>query len=135
MNDEELERLASRLGRDAAHGLDLERLAGRVLARLEEAQRAAAAMRSRTLRRVMAMAAVLFVALLGWLAFEPRVEREGGLAVPGTVLHELDQLDADQLEMLLETMPVTAATVPPEPVPLQDLDTTRLERLLRSLEG
>jgi hypothetical protein len=135
MNDEDLERLAARLGTDVVAGLDLERVAGRVRARLEESEREVAVRRRRIVRRVMAMAAVLTVAILGRLAFDSRRDWEGGRARQGTVLYELDQLDADQLERLLETMPVTAVTVPPDPVPLQDLDTTRLERLLRSLEG
>jgi hypothetical protein len=135
MNDEDLERLAARLGTDVVAGLDLERVAGRVRARLEESEREVAVRRRQIVRRVMAMAAVLAVAILGRLAFDSRRDWEGGRARQGTVLYELDQLDADQLERLLETMPVTAVTVPPDPVPLQDLDTTRLERLLRSLEG
>ena len=51
-------------------------------------------------------------------------------------LHELDDLTASELEVLLETLPPSAdAAAHPDPASLDELDAQSLERLLRSLEG
>ena len=52
-----------------------------------------------------------------------------------SVLQELDGLGVTELEQLLQTMPATSSTLPQDPVPLYELDTLSLKRLLRTLEG
>ncbi len=133
MTPEELERLAAGLGREAGEGVDSERVATRVLARLEEQKVVLLASRRRLVRWIGGVAAAALLLLAVGLALAPAAgpDRAG----TETVLHELDQLDAEQLEELLEIMPVTASALPPESSPLSELDTIKLERLLRSLEG
>ena len=134
MNDTELERLAARLGQRAAGDLDPEKIAERVIARLDEPP-VIAIHRVPMIRRAagLALAAMLLIAL--GLAFRPSSRPVDQSAMTGTVLQELDGLGADELEQLLQTMPVTSSTVPDETVPLQELDTLSLKRLLRALEG
>src|SRR5262249_3011716 len=53
-----------------------------------------------------------------------------------SVLHELDELNSSELQVLLETLaPAAAATTHSEHQLLEELDSKSLERLLRSLEG
>jgi hypothetical protein len=135
MNQEELERLGARLGIEVADRVDPERVAPRVLARLHEARAPALSRGQRGLRRIAAMAAVAVLGVVLWLVAKPASGPVDRVVTPGTVLQELDELNADQLEALLETMPITASVMPPEAAPLEGLDTIKLERLLRSLEG
>lgn len=137
MTEQELEQVAAGLGARPADAIDTDRIAARVLARLEE-DPILAMPRSRGVVRwlagLAAAAALLFLAgrFLGGPGRFP-VEQT---ATHATVLPELDRLSVDQLEELLQAMPVVnASTLPIEKMPLQELDTMNLERLLRSLEG
>jgi hypothetical protein len=133
MTDLELERLAAQLGEKPAEALDAERVAARVLARLEQEPVVSLNPAGRAIRWVGALAAAAALILAVRLAVAPDASEPSGSQV--TVLQELDQLGADQLEEILQSMPVTVSALPLETVPLQELDSIRLERLLRSLEG
>lgn len=134
MNDTELERLAARLGERATSDLDAGKIAERVIARLEE-PRVIAISRAPFLRWVggLAAAAMLLVAL--GIALRPSSRPVDESAMTGTVLPELDGLGVDELEQVLQTLPTTSSSLPEETVPLQQLDTLSLKRLLRALEG
>jgi len=139
MTDAELERAAATLGNKVVQRLDERRVARAVLARLATEPVVAAA--ASPLRRnwVLLLAAAAGVALVLRLSLtRPPAATEGRAdTVPTlTVLHELDDLDAAELEVLLETLPPPAGTAAhPDPASFDDLDAKGLERLLRSLEG
>jgi hypothetical protein len=134
MNENELERLAARLGDSAAKTLDAEKIAERVLARLDEPE-ILAFRRAPVIRWIGGLAAAAMVIVALGLALTPGTRSPDRSAVQSSVLQELDGLGEDQLEQLLQTMPATSSTLPEEPVPLRELDTLSLKRLLRTLEG
>ena len=134
MNETELERLAATLGEKAARTLDPERIAGRVIARLEE-PRVIAFQRAPLVRWLGGLAAAAMVIVALGIALRPATRVSDQSASQSTVLQELDELDVDQLEQLLQAMPATSSVIPQESVPLQELDTLSLKRLLRTLEG
>ena len=133
MNETELERLAASLGARAARRLDPEQIADRVIARLDE-PRVIAFRRAPLVRWLGGLAAAAMVVVAVSLALRPAtpVADQGGVS---SVLQELDGLGVDQLEQLLQAMPATSAVIPQESMPLQELDTLSLKRLLRTLEG
>lgn len=133
MNENELEQLAARLGDRAAKTLDAEKIAERVIARLEEPE-IVAFRRTPIIRWTFGLAAAAIVIVALGLALKPGPRANPG-EVQSSVLQELDGLGVDQLEQLLQTMPATSSTLQPELVPLQELDTLSLKRLLRTLEG
>ena len=135
MTEAELIRTAARLGTDQVGALDPDRVAERVIARLA----AEPAAKVLPLRRrvapwlvgIAAAAALLIVLRLTVLPSPPS---------PPTslsVLYELDNLGTYELEEILETIPASATESAPAPgkMPWSDLDSDKLERLLRSLEG
>lgn len=133
MTEAELLQTAARLGESAVRDLDHERVARIVLERLA----------SEPVRRVRPLALRVFVgvaavaaALLLFVRLPPAPTAPSLPAVPVTMLHELDDLTASELEVLLETLPPSAdAAAHPDPASLDELDAQSLERLLRSLEG
>jgi hypothetical protein len=140
MTEDELSRTAATLGDRVVQSLDEQRLARAVLARLAEEPSdtgpATPRVRRGWLLGLAAAAAMLLVARL------TLTRSAGSIAGPEapvptlTVLHELDDLSAAELEVLLETLPPPAgAAVHPDPASFDDLDAKGLERLLRSLEG
>lgn len=135
MNDSELERLAATLGERAARTLDPERIAERVTARLDEARVIAFPRRAPLITWLGGLAAAAMVIVAVGLALRPVARGSNPGASPSTVLQELDGLGEDQLEQLLQMMPATSSTLQQESVPLQELDTLSLKRLLRTLEG
>ena len=134
MNEQELERLAGKLGVEAAESLAPERIAARVLARLEDPPVLELPPRRRVVPWALGLAAAALLVLTFRMVL-PELRSAGPARGQQTVLHELDQLNADQLEQILETMPATGNGVAPESAPLETLDSIKLERLLRSLEG
>lgn len=134
MNETEMERLAAGLGERAARTLDPERIAERVIARLNE-PRVIAFRRAPLVRWLGGLAAAAMVVVAVGLALRPATRVSGQSASRSTVLQELDGLGVDQLEQLLQAMPATSSVVPQESVPLRELDTLSLKRLLRTLEG
>lgn len=134
MNESELERLAASLGEKAARTLNPERIAERVIARLDE-PRVIAFRRAPLVRWLGGLAAAAMVVVAVGLALRPAAQVADPRASQSTVLQELDGLGVDQLEQLLLAMPATSSVIPQESVPLQELDTLSLKRLLRTLEG
>jgi len=134
MNEHELERLAARMGEGAASRLDAEKITERVMARLDEA-RVVSRAPTRTIRWIGGLAAAAMVVIALGLALQSGPRLSTRTVTQNNVLQELDDLGVTELEQLLQTMPSTAATLPQESVPLHELDTLSLKRLLRTLEG
>lgn len=131
---------AKTLGASAVAGLDPARVAAAVGRRLAEVPVPTA---TRFLRRStgwlvgLAAAAALLFAVTRVI---PERHDSGPVASVdmqgGTVLQELDDLTASELELLLETLSPAAEAAPHvEVAPLGDLDAKALKRVLRSLEG
>lgn len=132
MTELELLEAARRLGREAVAGLDLERITAGIAAARRREERVR---RFRTWGLLgLAAAAALLIAV--WPG------RDSGLADPAAVvaaapslLHELDDLTATQLEKVLEAMPPAAGSAEVvEEVPLTDVTAADLERVLQSME-
>lgn len=139
MTEDELVRTAATLGDKVVEQLDEQRLARAVLARLTAEP--SVTVPPRRLRRgwLVGLAAAAAILLVVRLTVAPPPTSAVGPeeAVPTlTVLHELDDLSAAELEVLLETLPPPAgAAVHPDAGSFDELDAKGLERLLRSLEG
>ncbi len=133
MTEQELEQTAARLGVKQVESLDAERIAGQVLARLATEPVAVPLFRRPAVRWLAGLAAAAAIALaVRFTVLSPASE-------PGSVsvLNELDDLGTAELEDLLESIPITAGAISPFPEhdSRNDLDSTNLVRLLRSLEG
>ena len=126
--------VAAGLGRGVARRLGSARIADTVARRLASEPPPRRTLVGRTARLLAAgMAAAAAIAVFGSTRLDPPL-----LDSPATqsVLHELDELNPAELETLLESLPPEAgATAHPEPATVNELDTSSLERLLRSLEG
>ena len=135
MSEEELLQAAGKLGEDAVRGLDEQRVARAVLERLATEPVAAPRRVGSTVRWLAGVAAVAAAILLMVKSPTTPPSSPSSLSSP-SVLHELDDLSASELQLLLESMPASAvAPAHPDPSSLDQLDTKSLERLLRSLEG
>jgi anti-sigma factor RsiW len=137
VTDEELERLAHRLGARAAGQLDVEVTAQAVVERLRA--RAQATRHPWIWRQPMWLraAALLAVVIGGGLLMLPGTHR-GPVAVPLTTAGaELNDLSTDQLHEVLEALEQPGAdnTVSSQDVGLEDLSAPQLRALLESLEG
>ena len=140
MTEDELARTAARLGDRVVQSLDEQRLARAVLARLAEEPSDSSPTTPRLRRGLLvalaAAAAILLVVRLTVTSPSAPATGPESAGPSLTVLHELDDLSAAELEVLLETLPPPAgAAVHPDPASFDDLDAKGLERLLRSLEG
>lgn len=133
MTEQELEQTAARLGADQAKAVDPDRIARQVLARLAAEPAVVPPIRPPIVRWLVGLAAAAALALV------VRAITPSSLSSPSSlsVLHELDDLGTSELEAILESIPATAEAIPPFPEtdPRNDLDSTSLARLLRSLEG
>lgn len=124
-----LVRAAALLGAGVERDFDAAGVAAGVTARWRQAAPPVA----RSFRRValagLAAAAAIALVLL------PRTPSPVA-ELPHPFLTELDSLSTEELALLADRLdaPLTDLELP-EGVPLSDLDTTQLERLLRSLEG
>ena len=138
MTEAELLRTAARLGEHVVEQLDETRLATAVLNRLAtEPVVAARPLYRRMWVLGLAAAAAMLLVLRLSLPGSAHPDRSTALGSPtSTVLHELDDLTAAELEAVLETLPPPASvTEHPESPSLESLDAKSLEQLLRSLEG
>jgi hypothetical protein len=127
----ELVRAAARLGSAEVAGLPEGRIARRVVERLA-AQPVARPRRP----WLVGLAAAAALALAVWYG-------SVGTSTPEivvtelqlSVLHELDDLNAPELEQVLESIPLAAGAVSHQDVaPLVELNVSDLERVLRSME-
>ncbi len=135
MNDDELEKLAQRLGARAAERLDVEATAQAVIERLR-AERAAGARIGLWLPRQWLRIAAALVIVVGGGALALRIMH----TTPPTVASapaELDGLSTDQLKQVLDGVGESGgeAVVSVQDVSLDDLNTVELRALLESLEG
>lgn len=129
----QLVRAAGGLGRPESAGIDAAQAASIVLQRLvsepvEPARRGS--------RRAGWMLAAGAAAVLTLAVLLPRGEPDPVSPEPAiTVLHELDDLSAAELEAVLETIPPTAEeALHVEAAPLGELSVPDLERMLRAME-
>lgn len=123
---------AHRLGTDVEAAYDPTVAIAAVGARLRAARRPQW-QRPRVLVALAAAAALVLVAL-------PRLARgpaaEGAVTEEALFLSELDSLTTTELAVIEDEMlPPLSEVANPDPAPLLDLDSTQLERVLRSLEG
>lgn len=138
MTDEELERLAQRLGARAAERLDVEATAQAVVKRLR-AERAESERVGVWLPRPWLRIAAVLVIAVGGGALALRIMRtpvttEAPVATAGA---DLDSLSTDQLNQVLHAVgqPAGQNAVSAQDVSLDDLNTVELRALLESLEG
>ncbi len=136
LQDEELRRLAGRLGSEAAERLNVDRLASAVVTRLQSDTRP-----GRPAPRwwsqpgwLRAAAAILLLAGGGVLLRQTT----GVTHQAHYVADDLQDLSADQLREVLGALDQTLAepaTLEPSDDDLEGLTTEQLEQLLQSLEG
>ena len=137
MNDEELEKLAQRLGAQAAERLDVEATARAVVERLR-AERAASERVAAWLPRQWLRIAAALVIAIGGGALALRITRNHGLTGPVAAAGaDLNDLSTDQLHEVLDAVeqPAGEVVVPAQDVGLEDLNEVELRALLESLEG
>ncbi|HYL20489.1 MAG TPA: hypothetical protein VEU74_01910 [Gemmatimonadales bacterium] len=138
MTDDELEKLAQRLGARAADRLDVEAAAQAVLDRLR-AERAKGEPVGIWLPRQWLRIAAALVIVVGGGALALRITRtHGTTAAPITTAGaDLDGLSTEQLNQVLHAVeqPAGQNAVSAQDVSLDDLNTVELRALLESLEG
>ena len=138
MTDDELEKLAQRLGARAADRLDVEAAAQAVLDRLR-AERAKGEPVGIWLPRQWLRIAAALVIVVGGGALALRITRtHGTTAAPITTAGaDLDGLSTEQLNQVLHAVeqPAGQNVVSAQDVSLDDLNTVELRALLESLEG
>jgi hypothetical protein len=135
VNDDQLEKLAQRLGARAAERLDVEATAQAVIERLR-AERAAGERIGLWLRRQWLRIAAALVIVVGGGAVALRIlgsSHPSSASAPA----DLDDLSTDQLKQVLEGVGESGgeAVVSVQDVSLDDLNTVELRALLESLEG
>lgn len=135
MNDDELEKLAQRLGARAAERLDVEATARAVVERLR-AERAAGERIGVWLPRQWLRIAAALVIAVGGGALALRIIRTNPPTV-ASVPADLDGLSTEQLKQVLDGVeqPDGDVSVPVQDVSLDDLNAVELRALLESLEG
>lgn len=127
---------ASRLGRRVDLSLDPDRIGARVLAGLKQP---APPVRILPLRRwtrlALPLAAAAAIALVVWPGDRGGGDESPAATIVGAeLLPEMQSLDADQLEAVLEMLPVTASATP-DIRALEDLTEDEWSNLLRTLGG
>ena len=141
LSEQDLERLARGLGREAADRLDVERVAARVVARLRAPAPAAERRPSWVWWRpplLLRLAAALAVIVGGALTLRGTFQRgPQEPAVPGAAAGVLllTDLSAVELVEVFDSLAVDAPVYPGVAVGLQALNETELRELLRRLEG
>lgn len=135
MNDDELEKLAQRLGARAAERLDVEATARAVVERLR-AERAAGERNGVWLPRQWLRIAAALVIAVGGGALALRIIGTNHPSV-ASVPADLDGLSTDQLRQVLDGVEQSdgQVVVSAQDVSLDDLNTVELRALLESLEG
>ena len=135
MNDDQLEKLAQRLGARAAERLDVEATAQAVIERLR-AERAASERIGLWLPRQWLRIAAALVIVVGGGAVALRImgsSHQSFASAPA----DLDGLSTDQLKQVLDGVGESGGegVVSVQDVSLDDLNTVELRALLESLEG
>jgi hypothetical protein len=135
VTDEELEKLAQRLGARAAERLDVATTAQAVVERLR-AERAAGERVGIWLPRQWLRIAAALVIAVGGGAVAVRIMQPNSGTPPSAPV-DLDGLSTDQLQQVLNGVEQSDGEVvlPAQDVSLEDLNTVELRALLESLEG
>ena len=135
MDETELERIASGLGRRAADRLDVEAVARGVLDRLREAGEAdrVVASRPRPLLRWLATAAAVALIVAGSVVTFRATPPSGDQAARPAV--DLYELSSDELAEVLDSLSWNAPVSARFAAGLDDLDAEQLEQLLALMEG
>lgn len=133
MNERDLEQLAQRLGSDAAGRIDPERVAHRVLARLEAEPRAARPWWARgpTLRIAAAVALLVGAGIGTWAVLDGPRERQSAVATGWGI----ETLAGDELDEVLDSLSLTTPVHELATMGLDDLTEAQLEELLRRMEA
>lgn len=134
MNDDELERLAQRLGARAAERLDVEATARAVVERLG-AERSAGERIGLWLPRQWLRIAAALVIVVGAGAVAARMK--GRMPPNATAGADLTGLTTDELTQVRDAVdqPAAESEVSAQDVSLDDLNTAELHAVLESLEG
>ena len=134
MNDNEIEKIAGRLGNRAAARLDVERTASAVLSRLRAPRRIVYVHFSRTMLR-LAAAAVLAVGagLYGYRLFSG--DSVAGTEAASVQVPALQTLASNELEEVLDSLSRDTPASEAIAVGLQSLNNDQLTELLRQMEG
>jgi hypothetical protein len=135
VNDDELEKLAQRLGARAAERLDVEATAQAVIERLRAEPAAGERIGLWLSRQWLRMAAALVI-VVGGGALALRIMRTNHPSF-ASVPADLDGLSTDQLRQVLDGVEQSDGQVgvSAQDVSLDDLNTVELRALLESLEG
>lgn len=134
MNEQELQRLAQRLGSDAAGRVDVERVAQRVIARLEAVRRAARPwwVRATTVRIAAAVALLVAAGIGTWAVVDSRQDPRPAAAIGWRAIETLAN---DDLGEVLDSLSATAPVHELATMGMDDLTEAQLEELLRRMEA
>ncbi len=137
LQDDELRRLAQRLGTSAAERLDVERTANGVVQRLRAEPSEARSASPWWSQPGWLRAAAVVVVMVG-AGVVLRGRNGQPLHPPHYVADDLRDLSTDQLREVLGTLDQTLSapsSIEPSEDDVNDLTTEQLQRLLQSLEG
>ncbi len=130
-DDRDVERLAPRLGRQAAARVDAQKTVWAVLARLRREPERRSWWRRVKLVPLAAAAAVLIASGLAVEAW--RNAGNGGIVFP--LPSEIEELAAAELTEVLDTLELEVPMAEIMPATLSDLSESELMQLLESMEG
>ena len=132
MNETDLQRIAGRLGEQAAARLDVERTAAAVVSRLRSRPAMAWGSRSTILRLAAALALTVGA---GLFAYRMTSAPTGQSAEATRTPVQLQALSSDELEEVLDSLSLEAPAHEQVAVGLNDLNDEQLKELLQKMEG
>lgn len=133
MDERELERLAQRLGSQAADNLDVERVARSVVQRLRTEP--APVVWWRRIPRLQAVAAAAVIVLTAGVLTVSRIVGDGSEIADLPSLAELQALTTDELEQVFDSLVIDAPVFEYTDYGLHDMNEGQLQELLQRLEG
>ncbi|MCH7874425.1 MAG: hypothetical protein IH965_03900 [Gemmatimonadetes bacterium] len=131
VRDEDIERIAAGLGRETAEQVDVDRIAVGVVERLRA--RDGIERPRRTFRWLAIAAALALAAGVTFMSVRTRSVSEGAEQIAAAPL--LDQLLAEELAEVLDSLSLRAPVSEQLRNGLDDLDERQLEELLATMEG
>jgi hypothetical protein len=132
MNQEELERIAARLGERAAARLNVDRTAAAVVARLRAPVRTAHWWERPA---VLKMAAAVALMVGGGTVAVKTLRHTVPAEASAPVIASLQALSSDELEEVFDSLATDATVNEGAPVGLHDLTSEQLRELLQRMEG
>jgi len=133
MDERQLERLAQRLGTEAADNLDVERVARSVVRRLRTEP--AHVVWWRRIPRLQAVAAAAVIVLTAGVVTVSRMVGDGNEVADLPALAELQALTTDELEEVFDSLVIDAPVFEYTDYGLHDMNEGQLQELLQRLEG